>query len=112
MTEITEQKRSEAALAALNLALTEEVAVRTQVEQQMRRLADIIEASPDFVGMADSQGTVLYLNRSFSTALGRSPERERLMIADAHPASALRIINEEALPTAGARVCGGAIPRS
>src|SRR5208283_1624188 len=80
--------------------LSEEVAVRTQVEQQMRRLADIVEASPDFVGMADSHGTALYLNRSFSAALGRSPERERFMIADAHPASALRIINEEGLPTA------------
>ena len=77
VTEITEQKRSEEALAALNRALTEEVAVRKQIEQQMRRLADIVEASPDFVGMADSQGTALYLNRSFSTALGRSPERER-----------------------------------
>ena len=100
MTEITEQKRSEEVLAALNRALTADVAVRTQVEQQLSRLADIIEASPDFVGMADSQGTVLYLNRSFSTALGRSPQREPLMIADAHPASALRIVNEEALPTA------------
>ena len=100
VTETTEQKRAEEAMAALNRALTEEVAVRKQVEQQMRRLADIVEASPDFVGMADSQGTVLYLNRSLSTALGRSPERERLMIADAHPASALRIINEEGLPTA------------
>jgi len=72
VTEITEQKQAEEALAALNRALTEEVAVRTQIEQQMRRLADIVEASPDFVGMADAQGTVLYLNRSFSTALGRS----------------------------------------
>ena len=100
VTEITEQKRSEEALAALNRALTKEVAVRKQIEQQMCRLADIVEASPDFVGVADSQGTVLYLNRSLSTALGRSPERERLIIADAHPASALRIINEEGLPTA------------
>ena len=100
VTETTEQKRAEEAMAALNRALTEEVAVRKQVEQQMRQLADIVEASPDFVGVADSQGTVLYLNRSLSTALGRSPERERLIIADAHPASALRIINEEGLPTA------------
>ena len=100
VTEITEQKQAEEALAALNRALTEEVAVRKQVEQQMSRLADIVEASPDFVGMADSQGRLLYLNRSFSAALGRSPEREPLMIADAHPPSALRIINEEGLPTA------------
>jgi PAS domain S-box-containing protein len=60
VTETTEQKRAEQAMAALNRALTEEVAVRKQVEQQMRRLADIVEASPDFVGVADSQGTVLF----------------------------------------------------
>src|SRR5271157_3548720 len=100
VTEITEQKQAEEALAALNRALTAEVAVRTQVEQQMRRLADIVEASPDFVGMADSQGRILYSNRSFSAALGRLPEREPLKIADCHPASALRIINEEGLPSA------------
>ncbi len=100
VTEITEQKRAAEVQAALNRALTAEIAVRKQVEEQMRRLADIVEASPDFVGMTDAQGTVLYLNRSFSAALGRSPQRERLMIADSYPASAQRIINEEGLPTA------------
>jgi PAS domain S-box-containing protein len=100
VTEITEQKQAGEALAALNMVLTAEVAVRKQVEQQMRRLADIVEASPDFVGMADSQGRIFYFNRSFSAALGRSPERVPLMIADCHPASALRIINEEGLPSA------------
>ncbi len=100
VTDITERKESENALAALNRALTEEVAMRTQVEQHMRRLADVLEASPDFVGMADSQGRIFYFNRSLAAALGRSPEREPLKIADCQPASALRIINEEGLPTA------------
>ena len=100
VTDITERKESEEALAALNRALTAEVAMRTQVEQHMRRLADVVEASPDLVGMADSQGRIFYFNRSFSAALGRSPQREPLMIADCYPASALRIINEEGLPTA------------
>jgi len=100
VTDITERKESEEGLAALNRALTAEVAMRTQVEQHMRRLADVVEASPDLVGMADSQGRIFYFNRSFSAALGRSPQREPLMIADCYPASALRIINEEGLPTA------------
>src|SRR5271157_3559153 len=100
VTDITERKESEEALAALNRALTAEVAMRTQVEQHMRRLADVVEASPDLVGMADSQGRIFYFNRSFSAALGRSPQREPLTIADCYPASALRIINEEGLPTA------------
>src|SRR5208282_4297982 len=58
VTDITERKESEEALAALNRALTAEVAMRTQVEQHMRRLADVVEASPDLVGMADSQGRI------------------------------------------------------
>ena len=112
VTEITEQKRAEAALAALNRALTAEMDMRVQVEQQMRRLADIIEASPDFVAMADSHDRIFYFNRSFSAALGRSFELEPLMIADCHPAKARKIIEEEGLPTAARRVCGGARPIS
>jgi len=100
VTDITEQKRSQAAMAALNRALTEEIAKRVVVEQQMSRLVDVIEASPDLVGMADSHSRVLYLNHSFGAALGRSPDREPLTIADCHPPSALTIINEEGLPTA------------
>jgi len=100
VTEITEQKQAEEKLTALNRALTDEVAERTRVEQQMRRLVDIVEASPDLVGMADSQSRVLYLNHSFGTALGRSTDREPLTIADCYPPSALRIINEEGFPTA------------
>ncbi len=50
--------------------------------------------------MWPSKGRIFYFNRSFSAALGRSPEREPLTIADCQPASALRIINEEGFPTA------------
>ncbi len=100
VTEITEQKRSAEALATLNQTLSEEINVRKQVEQQMRQLADIVEASPDFVAMADPAGAVLYLNHSFSGALGRSPQREPLMIDDCHPAGARQIIRQEGFPTA------------
>ena len=103
VTDITEHKEFENALAALNRSLTDEVAI-ARVEQQMRRLADILEASPDLVGMADPQARVLYLNRSFS-ALGRSPEREPLRIADCHPPASQRIIIEEGLPTAARHRC-------
>ena len=100
VTEITEQKQAEEALAALNRALRQEIAERERVEQQVRMLAAVLEASPDLVGIADPSGRVIHLNRAFSEALGRSPETEPLMIRDCHPPDALRIFEEEGLPTA------------
>ena len=103
VTEITEQKQAEEALAALNRALRQEIAERERVEQQVRMLAAVLEASPDLVGIADPSGRVIHLNRAFSEALGRSPETEPLMIRDCHPPDALRIFEEEGLPTAAPR---------
>ena len=100
VTEITERKRAEEELAELNRELRQEIAERERVEQQVRLLAAVLEASPDLVGIADPSGRVLHLNRAFSEALGRSPETEPLMIRDCHPPEALRIFEEEGLPTA------------
>ncbi len=100
VTEITERKRAEEELVELNRVLRQEIAERERVEHQVRRLATILEASTDLVGMADPEGHVNYLNRSFSEALGRSPDREPLTIRDCHPEEAFRIIEQEGLPTA------------
>ena len=61
---------------ALNQALRQEIAERERVERQARLLAAVLEASPDFVGIADPSGHVLHLNRAFKEALHRSPETE------------------------------------
>jgi PAS domain S-box-containing protein len=100
VTEITERRRAEEELVELNRVLRQEIAERKRVEQQVRLLAAVLEASPDLVGIADPSGRVLHLNRAFSEALGRSPETEPLMIRDCHPHDALRIFEEEGLPTA------------
>jgi len=100
VTDITEQKRAQEKLADLNRILQEEIAERERVEQQVHRLAAVLEASPDFVGMADPEGRVFYLNRAFSEGLGRPPERKPLAVADCHPAGSVRLIHEEGLPTA------------
>ena len=100
VTEITERKRAEEELVELNRVLRQEIAERERIEQQVRMLAAVLEASPDLVGIADPSGRVLHLNRAFSEALGRSPETEPLMIRDCHPPKALRIFEEEGLPTA------------
>ena len=100
VTDVTDRKRSEEALAELNRALRAEIAERARVETQMRRLATVVEATPDFVGIADATKQILYLNRAFCEALGRWPDREPLTILDCHPESALRQIHGEGLPTA------------
>ena len=87
-------------MAGLNRALKAEIAERTRVEAQMRMLATIVEATPDFVGAANSEKQVLYLNRAFCEALGRWPDREPLSIADCHPESSLITIFCEGLPNA------------
>ena len=73
VTDITDRKRSEEAMVGLNRALKAEIAERTRVEAQMRMLATIVEATPDFVGAANSEKQVLYLNRAFCEALGAGP---------------------------------------
>src|SRR5208282_773264 len=100
MVDITDRKRAEEELAELNRVLRQEIAERERVERQVRLLAAVLEASPDLVGIADLSGRVFHLNRAFSEALRRSPEAEPTMIRDCHPPEALRIIEEEGLPTA------------
>ena len=98
--DITDRRRSEDALAELNRTLKAEIAERARVESRMRMLATVMEATPDFVGIADAMKQVLYLNRAFCEALGRSPDREPLKIQDCHPESALLQIQCEGLPAA------------
>ena len=100
VTEITDRKRAEDKLAELNRILVAEIAEKERVEQQVRRLAAILEASTDFVGMADPEGRVLFLNRAFSESLGRSPEREPLTVSDCHPVDTVRVIHDDGIPTA------------
>ena len=57
VTDITDRKRSEEALAELNRTLKAEIAERARVETQMRMLATVVEATPDFVGIADADET-------------------------------------------------------
>ena len=63
-----------------------------------RRLVEIIEATPDVVGMADSSGNVLYHNPAAMALLGR--ERTEGNIAESHPPESLTLLQKEALPTA------------
>ncbi len=80
----------------------EDVTERKAIEQARTRLNAILEATSDFVGMADAQGNVIYLNRAGRDLL-RIPRDESfagLTIAASHPQWAADKIAQEAIPTA------------
>ena len=71
-------------------------------EHTLSQLADILEASPDMVGMADPQGRPFYYNRAGLALFGVDSVTELTSqhIADLKPAWAWRQTRDEMLPTA------------
>jgi PAS domain S-box-containing protein len=74
---------------------------RVQAEQERQRLASILEATSDAVGMADPDGRVTYLNTAGRAMLGIGPEGALpKAIADVHPAWAADIVLSQGLQAA------------
>ncbi len=75
---------------------------RKRAEQETARLMEILENTPDVIGMADAQGRVVYMNKAGRRLRGLSSEADLdgMQIADFHPAWAAKIIYEEAIPAA------------
>ncbi len=69
---------------------------------EQRRLGAILEAIPDFVGVANAEGQVTYLNPGARELIGLDMEANLrdVVIADVHPTWAADMIFEEALPVA------------
>ncbi len=100
VSDITPQKRVERELARLNLALNEEITERGRAEQQLRRLAAILESAPDFVAMADPELRIFYCNQAAIRAIGWEPGRDVFSIGETHTPEVGRFLQESALPTA------------
>lgn len=66
---------AKAELEVANQALPGEIKERQQAEAALKRLARIIENTPDFVGICDSQGTGIYLNRACRKMTGIPEEQ-------------------------------------
>lgn len=78
-----------------------DITVRVQGEQERQRLASILEATSDFVGMADPEGRLIYLNGPGRAMLGIGPAGSLpQVIANVHPQWASDIILAEGLQTA------------
>jgi PAS domain S-box-containing protein len=75
---------------------------RKQAERDHSRLVAILEATTDFVGMADEQGRVLYRNRALRQIRGRGLSSDDSLdaISDNHPEWAYRKVRDEGMPEA------------
>jgi len=75
---------------------------RKRIEESRDRLVAILEATTDFVGIADASGRALYLNRAGRRMIGMGEEVEisRTTIPDYLPAWASEIVATVCIPTA------------
>ena len=71
-------------------------------EALMQRLTSLIELTSDFVGIADADQHMLYVNPAGRAMTGLAPEAslESLMVSDFHPATELEKIAGELIPQA------------
>jgi len=82
----------------------QDVTDRKQLEEERERLASVVDATSDFVALADTSARVLYLNRAAREALGLG-ERDPgpLTLADCHAARAAERLRDHAIPAARER---------
>ncbi len=83
-------------------AIIRDISSRKQVQLERDRLAAVLEATPDFVGMADASLQPVYLNRSLREAagVGQTDNIGSVPLDEFHPAWVRGILLEEAIPTA------------
>jgi len=88
-------------LGERNRLLNAEIGQRRQTEQERDRLASILEATSDLVGMADPQGNILYFNRAARTHFGIEAGPEMYgVIPQVHPQWASELVLQQGMPTA------------
>ncbi|MEO1068677.1 MAG: PAS domain S-box protein, partial [Cyanobacteria bacterium J06638_6] len=75
---------------------------RKQLEQDQARLLNILETSPDYIGIAKLDGTIIWLNRQLRQLQALPPDGDATQqsIDAYHPQWALDIIQREGFPTA------------
>jgi signal transduction histidine kinase len=88
--------------ARLYAAARRDLADRQRAEAAYARMAAIIEATTDLVGMANMEGQMLFLNQAGrrALALGDETSLEHIRIADLFPPRLLPWLRKEAVPGA------------
>lgn len=84
------------------LGVLRDITQRQEAEAERERLIGILERTPDFVGVVDLQGRVLYLNATLRRLAGLPTEAEGRLrtLADFLPAWAAERVSQEGLPSA------------
>jgi PAS domain S-box-containing protein len=79
-----------------------DVTEQARAQKAQAQLTTIIEATSDFVGIADPDGQIIYLNRAARKMLGigESEDISKLRIPDTHPDWANTIALGDGIPTA------------
>ena len=88
-------------LSRVNEGLAREVAEREHAEEAQRRMVAILDATTDFVVIADANKRVLYVNSAGQRMVGINQEDvSKSSISDYYSDSVNEIIAKEVLPTA------------
>jgi PAS domain S-box-containing protein len=94
--------RDDAGEPVVAVSVIRDVTSRRLAEVERERLAAILEVTTDFVGMADSSGRTVFVNRAgrLMLAIPDGENLEGVPLRHYHPEWAAGLIEEEALPTA------------
>jgi|GEM_PF-3547048 len=93
---------SEKALAQQNKQLREEINKRQILQQEQQRLLAILDVTPDFVGIANMDGTAHYVNPAGRAMLEMSEDIEinQTSLDYYHPPEIIKKLQTEAIPHA------------
>ena len=95
--------RNEAGEVVGLLGMLWDVTSRKATDALVKRLAGILENTPDYVAMVDDGGTITWVNPAGWQLLGYPPDQHpaRLQLTDIHPGRSMDLLRDTALPTAG-----------
>ena len=83
------------------IGMLQDVTERKEAEEARQRLDDIVEATPDFVGITDPRGNAVYVNHAGRRLTGfQNEEIRRLRIADFHTPEDADRVTREGIPAA------------
>ncbi|MGD1919692.1 MAG: ATP-binding protein [Pleurocapsa sp.] len=82
--------------------LKRELRTRKKLETELARRVQVLEASEDYIGIADVNGNAIWNNPQMKRVMGINEDANlaNLSIADYHPAWAFDIIQNQGIPTA------------
>lgn len=84
------------------IGVIRDITRRKQAEEHQARLVEVLEATPDFVGLANADLHPLFVNQAGRTMIGLAPEADvtRTHIRDYVPEWSARLIEQEGIPSA------------